>query len=62
MDEEALQTISEQFGSQKREGLGLGLSISRWIIERNGGRMTLWSAPGEGFHVQLVLPIMEDTK
>jgi len=37
-------------------GLGLGLSISRWIIERQNGRFSLWSDLGEGFHVQLALP------
>lgn len=37
-------------------GLGLGLSISRWIIERENGRFSLWSDLGEGFHVQLALP------
>src|SRR6056300_291088 len=37
-------------------GLGLGLSISRWIIERQNGRFSLWSDLGEGFHVRLALP------
>jgi signal transduction histidine kinase len=37
-------------------GLGLGLSISRWIIERQNGRFSLWSDLGEGFHIQLALP------
>lgn len=56
MDEKDLKNIDGHFVSTRRRGLGLGLSISRWVVERNGGRMTVWSSLGEGFHVQIALP------
>ena len=49
------------FFTSKEEGLGLGLSISRTIIEAHGGR--LWSKPnqnGQGTTFQFTLPIGED--
>lgn len=49
------------FFTSKEEGLGLGLSISRTIIESYGGR--LWNKPnqnGQGTTFQFTLPIRED--
>jgi two-component system, OmpR family, phosphate regulon sensor histidine kinase PhoR len=39
-------------------GLGLGLEVSRAVVEKHGGRMWFESAPGEGstFHFGLPLP------
>ena len=48
--------IFEAFFTNKAEGLGLGLSISRTIIEAHGGR--LWAIPneGQGSTFQFTLP------
>ncbi|MDF0488357.1 PAS domain S-box protein [Sphingomonas sp. H39-1-10] len=50
------------FVSTKQDGMGLGLSICRTIIEANEGR--IWMEPGEGggtcFHFTLPLAEMED--
>ena len=54
-----LQEVDQAFSRVKSSGLGLGLSISRWIIERNKGRFSIWSNLGEGFHIQLALPKSE---
>ena len=40
----------------KPNGLGLGLSLSRLIVERHGGRIALESAEGRGTRVVLILP------
>ena len=43
--------------SRKFGGAGLGLSISRRIIERMGGSISVESAPGAGATFQFVLPL-----
>jgi len=48
IDRDALTHIFEPFYTTKRTGIGLGLSISRDIIERIGGRITVESTPGKG--------------
>ena len=42
-------------------GLGLGLYISRKIVERHGGHIDVQSSPGEGSTFSLVLPIFIDS-
>jgi signal transduction histidine kinase len=42
--------------SQQYGGLGLGLWISREIVEAHGGRISVASAPGEGATFQVMLP------
>jgi signal transduction histidine kinase len=37
-------------------GLGLGLYISRWVVEAHGGRISVESRPGEGATFTVELP------
>jgi two-component system, LuxR family, sensor kinase FixL len=55
-----LERIFTAFLTTKPEGLGMGLAISRSIIEAHGGR--LWATPnvGPGLTVQFTLPTSDE--
>lgn len=56
IDSEQLPRIFEPFFTTKAEGIGLGLSISRSIIEAFGGRLWAASASPHGAVFQFTLP------
>ena len=55
-DQERVFERFRQAGGSQHQGSGLGLPISRQIIEHFGGRMWLESSPGEGAHFSFFLP------
>lgn len=63
--EGSLDSIFERFSQagrkDRRGGLGLGLYISRCIIEAHGGRIWAESQPGAGAKIVLTLPAQADT-
>jgi signal transduction histidine kinase len=56
-DAQQMARLFGAFFTTKPEGMGLGLSISRTIIEAHGGR--LWAKPNEehGATMQFTLPV-----
>jgi signal transduction histidine kinase len=57
IDEEQQQKILMPFYTTKADGMGMGLSISRSIIEAHEGTLNFNSEPGKGSTFYFTLPI-----
>ena len=57
IDEENKDRIFDSFFSTKSKGLGMGLSISRSIIEEHGGRLWVTQNPVQGATFSFTVPI-----
>lgn len=54
--------IFDSFYTTKRHGTGLGLPISKMIIENHGGRIDVHSVPSAGTTVTIYLPALDDVE
>ncbi len=62
MEAETLSRIFEPFFTTKGEkGTGLGLPMSRKIIESHGGKIEVRSNPNQGTSFAITLPLLADT-
>jgi signal transduction histidine kinase len=50
------ERIFEPFFTTKTKGTGLGMAISRRIVEAQGGTISAASTPGKGLEVRITLP------
>jgi signal transduction histidine kinase len=52
---ERVATLFEDLATTKRQGLGLGLAISKKIVDQLGGTISVTSAPGQGTRIAVEL-------
>jgi signal transduction histidine kinase len=57
MTAKVLQKIFSPFFTTKPDGTGLGLALSRKIVEDHGGRLMAESEPGQGSTFRIILPL-----
>ncbi len=55
--EENMKKIFEPLFTTKVKGIGLGLVVSKMIIELHGGRIDVQSVPGKGTAFTVILPV-----
>jgi len=59
IDPKGIQKAFDPYYTTKANGSGIGLSISRKIIEQHKGTIGIESVPGEGTRVTILLPLEE---
>jgi signal transduction histidine kinase len=57
LDEDEARRVFKPFYTTKPKGIGMGLAISRSMIEANGGRLWCEAAPGGGGVFHFTLPL-----
>jgi signal transduction histidine kinase len=62
IDEANLEKVFQPLFSTRAKGIGLGLSITRMIVENHGGKIFVESTPGKGSRFFLRLQTLGDLK
>ena len=61
MTPDEIRTAFEPYFSTKDTGLGLGLALTRKIVEDHGGSISLESVQGRGTTARILLPLTAGT-
>ncbi len=56
----AEETVFEPFYTTKKDGMGMGLSIVRTIVESHGGAITAGNRDGGGAVFEFTLPLLAE--
>ncbi len=59
LDKEIADKLFESFNTSKPDGMGIGLSVSRSIVEDHGGRIDAVPCPEGGVEFWFTLPLVE---
>ena len=51
----------QPFQSSKTQGMGMGLALSRWIVEAHGGQLTVDPSATQGTVFHISLPLGEES-
>jgi signal transduction histidine kinase len=62
MDPETARHIFEPFFSTRATGTGLGLAVTRQLVEEAGGRILCSTSPGAGACFSVFLPALPEEK
>jgi len=57
IERKEMTSIFDAFVTTKATGMGLGLAISKMIIERHGGQIVVVPGANNGAHFRITLPI-----
>ena len=59
LPEEVRERVFEPFGSTRPDGIGIGLSICRAIVEAHGGKITVDTGPKRGAGFRFSVPVFD---
>ena len=57
MDEETAARVFEPFFTRKARGIGLGLAVTKRIVDSHGGTISVVTSPGGGSTFTVDLPV-----
>ncbi len=58
---ENMEKLFQPLFTTKAKGIGLGLVVCKNLVEANGGRIEVKSAPGQGTTFTVTLPVAESS-